>query len=89
MKANADKYLLLSGNDSRKITIGNEKISSSKCKKFLDNHLSFKQRTESLCKKASQNINALLAPSMNFEQKRLFVLSTFLNVSQPETKWPH
>ena len=36
MKANPGKYhLLLSGNDSSKITVGDETISSSKCEKFL------------------------------------------------------
>ena len=36
MKANPDKYhLVLSGNDSSKITVGNETISSSKCEKLL------------------------------------------------------
>ena len=36
MKANPGKYrLLLSRNDSSKITVGNETISSSKCKKLL------------------------------------------------------
>ena len=35
-KANPCKYhFLLSGNDSSKITVGNETISSSKCKKLL------------------------------------------------------
>ena len=38
MKANPGKYhLLLSGNDSNKITIGNEIISSSKCEKTFRN----------------------------------------------------
>ena len=82
MKANPCKYhLLLSGNDSSKITVGNETISSSKCKKLLgikiDSHLNFKEHIESLCKKASQKINALsrLASSMNFEQRRLIINS--------------
>ena len=75
MKANPDKYhLLFSGNDSSKIIIGNETISSSKCKKLLgikiDSNLNFKEHIESLCKKSSQKVNALsrLASSMNFEQ---------------------
>ena len=59
MKANPGKYhLLLSSNDSNKITIGNKTISSSKCEKLLgitiDNNLDFKECIESLCKKASQ-----------------------------------
>ena len=82
MKANPGKYqLLLSGNDSSKITVGNETISHSKCEQLLgikiDSHLNFKEHIESLCKKASQKINALsrLTSSMNFEQKRLIMNS--------------
>ena len=64
MKANPGKYhLLLSGNDYSKIIVGNETISRSKCGKLIeikiDNHLNFKDHFESLCKKASQKINAL------------------------------
>ena len=73
MKGNPGKYhLLLSGSDPSKITIGNKIISSSKCKKLLGikigNNLNFKEHIESLCKKASQKINALsrLVSSMNF-----------------------
>ena len=56
MKANSGKYhLLLSGNDSSKITLGNETISSSKCEKLLgiklDCRLNFKEHIESLYKK--------------------------------------
>ena len=59
MKANPGKYhLLLTGNDSSKITVGNKTISSSKCKKLLeikiDSHLNVKERIESFCEKASQ-----------------------------------
>ena len=55
MKANPCKYhLFLSGNDSSKITAGNETISSSKCKKLLgikiDSHLNVKEHIKSLCK---------------------------------------
>ena len=58
MKANPGKYhLILSGNDSSKITVGNETISSSKCEKLwgikIDSYLNFKEHIESLCKKAS------------------------------------
>ena len=63
MKVNPGKYhLLLSGNDSSKITNGSKMISSSKCGKPLgikiDNNLNFKKHIESLCKKASQKFNA-------------------------------
>ena len=103
LKVNPSKYhLAFSGNDSSKITVGNETSSSSKCEKLLgfkiDSHLNFKEHIESLCKKASQKINALprLASSMSFEQRRLimnsfvifhfFILSSFMDVSQPKTK---
>ena len=82
MEVNPGKYyLLLSGSDSSKITIRNKTISSSKCEKLLgikiNNNLNFKEHIESLCKKASQKINALsrLASSMNFEQRRLIMNS--------------
>ena len=82
MKVKPSKYhLVLSGNDSSKITVGNETNSSSKCEKLLgvkiDSHLNFKEHIESLCKKASQKINALprLASSMSFEQRRLIMNS--------------
>ena len=82
MKANPGKYhLFLSGSDSSKTTIGNKTISSSKCKKLfgnkIGNNLNFKEHIESLCKKASQKINALsrLASSINFEQRRLIMNS--------------
>ena len=53
MKANPGKYhLFLSGNNSSKITNGNETVSSSKCEKLLgikiDSHLNFKEHIESL-----------------------------------------
>ena len=56
MKANPCKYhLLLFGNDSSKITVGNDTIYSSKCEKLLvikiDSHLNFKE--QSLCKKSN------------------------------------
>ena len=64
-----------------KIKVGNETISRSKCKKLLgikiDSQLNFKEHIESLCKKASQKLNALsrLASSMNFKRRRLIMNS--------------
>ena len=54
MKVNPGKYhLLLSGNNSSKIAVGNETISSSKCEKLLgmkiDSSLNFREHIESLC----------------------------------------
>ena len=59
LKLTVGKYhLLLSGNDSSKMTIGNKTISSSKCEELLgikiDNNLNFKKHIEFLCKRASQ-----------------------------------
>ena len=78
MKDNLGKYyFFLSGNDSNKITIENETISSSKCEKLLeikiDSNLNFKEHIITLCKKASQKVNALsgLPSPTNFEQRRL------------------
>ena len=78
MKANPGKYhLLLTGNDSSKITVGNKTISSSKCKKLLetkiDSHLTLKNIMNLSVKKQVKKINALprFASSMNFEQRRL------------------
>ena len=88
MKANPGKHhLLLSDNDSSKITIENKTIYNRKFEKPLgikiDNNLNLKEDIESLCKTASQKISALsrLASSMNFEQRRLeinyFVICNF------------
>ena len=62
----------------------------------IDNKLNCKSM-ESWCKTASQKINALskIAALMNFEQRRLiinlslFILPSFVDVSQPKTKCPH
>ena len=106
IEANPGKcHLLLSGNDSSKMTVGNETISCSKCEKLLGikivSYLKFKEHIESLCKKVSQKINALSRPasSMNFEQRRLimdsfiichfFILFSCEHVSQPKTKCLH
>ena len=89
MKANPDKYHLLVNNckESCQIKIGNEKITSSKCEKLLgvkiDHELNFNEHVTSLCKKASQKLNALsrLASSMTFDQRKLifnsFIISNF------------
>ena len=86
MKTNPGNYhLLLSGNDSSKITVRNEIISSCKCENLLgikiDSHLNFKEHVESLRKKASQKINApsRLASSMNFEQRTLIMNSLVIS----------
>ena len=65
MKANPDKYHLLINNskESFQIKIGNETVSNSKYEKLLgvkiDHELNFNEHVSSLCKKASQKLNAL------------------------------
>ena len=106
MEANPGKYHpILSGNDSSKMTVGNETISCTKCETLLGikiaRYLNFKEHIESLCKKASQKINALSRPasSMSFEQRR-FIMDSFIichfcilfsceDVSQQKTKCLH
>ena len=64
LKANPEKYHLLVGtNEKRHLNVGEVEISNSKCKKFLgikiDSKLMFDSHVKSLCKKASQKLNAL------------------------------
>ena len=81
MKANPGKYHLLLSATEETNTLNIEEvcIKSSKCEKLLgvniDNHLTFKTYVESLCKKASQKLNALLRVtwSLNFDQRKLFL----------------
>ena len=65
MKANPDKYHLLINNTKKsfEIKIGKERVSNSKYEKLLgvkvDHELNFNKHVSSLCKKASQKVNAL------------------------------
>ena len=65
IKANPEKYHLLINNikESFQMKIGNEAISNSKYKKLpgvkVDHELNFNEHISSLCKKASQKLNAL------------------------------
>ena len=85
MKANPDKYHLLINNtkESFQIKIGNETVSNSKYEKLLgvkvDHELNFNEHVSSLCKKASQKLNALsrIASCMTFDQRRL-ILNSFI-----------
>ena len=85
MKANPDKYHLLINNtkESFQIKIGNETISNSKYEKLLgvkiDHELNFNDHVLSLCKKASQKLNAFsrIASCMTFDQRRL-ILNSFI-----------
>ena len=81
MKANPDKYHLLINNTKKsfQIKIGNETVSNSKYEKLLgvkvDHELNFNEHVSSLCKKASQKLNALsrIASCMTFDQRRLML----------------
>ena len=76
MKANPGKYHLLLSATEETNTLNIEVvcIKNSKCEKLLgvniDNNLTFETHVESLCKKASQKLNALLRVtwSPNFDQ---------------------
>ena len=63
LKANREKYhLLISKNERRHLNEGAIEISNSRCKKFLrikiDSKLMLDSHVKSLCKKASQELNA-------------------------------
>ena len=83
-KANPDKYhVLLSETSETQLIVKNVPIASSCCEKLLGIKvgckLSFEPRVESLCKKASQKLNALtrMAYSLKFKQRKL-LLDAFL-----------
>ena len=85
MKANPDKYHLLISNlkESFPTNIGNETISNNNYEKLLgvkvDHELNINEHVLSLCKKASQKLNALsrIASCMSFDQRRL-ILNSFI-----------
>ena len=88
LKANPEKYhLLVSTNEKRHLNVGEVEISNSKCEKFLgikiDSKLMFDSHVKSLCKKASQKLNALsrVAYQLDFNQRKLlmnvFITSQF------------
>ena len=89
MKENPDKYHFLINNtkQSFQIKIVNETVSNSKYEKLLgvkvDHELNFNEHVSSLCKKASQKLNALsrITSCMTFDQRRLtlnsFIISHF------------
>jgi len=85
MKANADKsHLLIKSDDICSMKVGNKEIINSQYEKLLgvkiDKDLGFNCHVESLCKKASQKLNALcrLAYSMTFHQRKLIMNSFIL-----------
>ena len=89
MKANPGKYhlLLRATEETNTLSIKDVCINSSKCEKPLgvniDSNLTVETHVESLCKKASQKLNALLRVtwSLDFNQRKLlsnaFITSHF------------
>ena len=88
LKANPEKYhLLVSTNEKRHLNVGEVEISNSKCEKLLgikiDSKLMFDSHVKSLCKKASQKLNALsrVVYQLDFNQRKLlmnaFITSQF------------
>ena len=83
LKANPGKYhVLVSETSETQLIVKNVPVASSCCEKLLgikvDYKLSFEPRVESLCKKASQKLNALtrMAYSLKFKQRK--ILNAFL-----------
>ena len=84
LKANPEKsHLLTNSTQEIQINIGEIAISNSKCEKLLgihfDDKLTFDPHVRSLCKKASQKLNAFarIAYSLKFEQRKL-LLNAFI-----------
>ena len=83
LKANPDKYVLLSETSETQLLVENVPIASSCCEKLLgikiDQKLSFEPHVDSLCKKASQKLNGLarMASSLKFKQRKL-LLNAFI-----------
>ena len=82
MKVNTSKsHLLLSGNSRATSTIGNSYIESEDEQVLqgitIDSNLTFENHISSICKKASQKINALarIAPYVNIQKRRTIVKS--------------
>ena len=82
MKVNTSKsHLLLSGNSRATATIGNSYIEWEDEQVLLgitiDSNLTFENHISSICKKASQKLNALarIAPYMNIQKRRTIVKS--------------
>ena len=84
MKVNTGKsHLLLSGNSTATTTIDNSYIESENEQVLLgiriDSNVTFENHINSICKKASQKLNALarIAPYMNI-QKRITIMKSFV-----------
>ena len=91
LKANPDKYhILLSETSETQLIVENVPVASSCCKKSLgiDQKLSFEPHVDSLCKKASQKLNALarMTSSLKFKQRKL-LLNAFITAQYASVIW--
>ena len=84
LKANPEKsHLVTNSAQEIQTNIGGMAISKSKSEKLLgihiDNKLTFEPHVRSLCKKASQKLNAFarIACSLKFDQRK-FLLNVFI-----------
>ena len=87
MKANPDKYHLLSNCNTCSLKVGNEIIENSECEKLLgikiDKSLNFNEHLDKICKSATNQLNALvrLRSYLGNEEKKIlvntFVISNF------------
>ena len=84
LKANPDKFhILLSTKNDLSLKLNEVTISNSNCEKLLgikiDNGLTFESHVETLCKKASQKLNALsrIASSLKFDQRKT-IMNAFI-----------
>ena len=98
LKANPEKSNLLTNSTQEiQINIGGTAISNSTCEKLLgihiDKKLTYEPHVRSLCKKASQKLNAfaIIPCSLKFDQRKLHTITVFLgscclDVSQSKIK---
>ena len=89
LKANPEKYDLLMGTDKNNtLRVEESSITNSECEKLLgiktDSQFCFQNHVKSLCKKASQKLNALLRVvcSLTFPQRKL-LLNVFITSQFP------
>ena len=78
-------HLLLSADEILKVNIGAALLSGGKCEKFLgvkiDNKLSFDEQIGSICKKASEKLNALSRVTKYMgPEKKCFTMNAFFSV---------
>ena len=86
MKANPDIcHFICSTNDIANLIAENQIVDNSTCEKLLglkfDYILTFNAHIDDICKKAGLKLNALsrIAPSMEFNKKRLLVNGFFIS----------